>query len=70
MSIDANALAGVVETLINIDTLVVVIQLETFGAQAFEGANRIATNVVARIADCALVNICKCHNDFQIFPAF
>ncbi len=58
MSIDANALAGVVETLINIDTLVVVIQLETFGAQAFEGTNSIATNVVARIADCALVNIC------------
>lgn len=58
MSIDANALAGVVETLINIDTLVVVIQLETYGAKAFEGANSIATNAVARIADCALVNIC------------
>jgi hypothetical protein len=61
LCIDANALAGIVETFINIDALVIIIQLETFGAKAFKGAHGIATNIVTRIASGALVNICECH---------
>jgi hypothetical protein len=57
LSIDANALAGIVEAFINIDALVIIIQLETFGAKAFEGTDGIATDIVTRIAGCALVNI-------------
>lgn len=57
MGVDANALAGFVEAFVGIDALVVIVDLETFGAKAFEGTDSVAANAVTGARGGALVDI-------------
>lgn len=61
MGVDANALAGFVEAFVGIDALVVIVDLETFGAKAFEGTDSVAANAVTGARGGALVDICRCN---------